>query len=105
MNKSIKNILNFFNAPTKKTLAKPTKQTTVSQLKKISTTNLLTSQKARGLFDTIESCMYMDTGEVIAVSNRFTKRVTNNNFDSTKEIHQWAIFRKLITHGELILVR
>lgn len=71
------------------------------QWKKLNTNS---PKNIRGLFDSIENCVYFDTGEVIQFRGRFNKRVTNKS-DAEIELQKWARFRGLIKSDEYIAVR
>ncbi|MEF1302452.1 hypothetical protein [Vibrio parahaemolyticus] len=64
----------------------------------------LTSRNVRGLFDSIENCVYFDTGEVVQFRGRFNKRVTNRT-EAQAELQKWAQYKGLIKQGEFIAVR
>lgn len=103
MSKSTSNFLTrLFKSPAKKpALTKKRVSKSSPQWKEL---GKLTSRNVRGLFDTIESCVYMDTGDVIVLDTRIKNR-TSNRKEIAAEIHQWATYRGLIRTGEVIAVR
>ncbi|ENM3896757.1 hypothetical protein VCSRO82_3266 [Vibrio cholerae] len=65
----------------------------------------LAARNVRGIFDTVECAVYLDTGDVIILDTKINSRTNNNRQKISAEVQKWASYRGLIKDGECIAIR